>query len=383
MLVAKKIRLKPTKKQEELFRKSSGTARWAYNQYLAKNNELYSAYLKDNTLSKSISEQSFRKYINNELKPSTHQWLKEVSSNVMKQAVKDADLSRKRWFKGIAKKPKFKSKHDLNQGFYVNYESLKRMPNGFKGEKIGYIKTCEQLPKLKKREKYSNPRISFDGLYWYLSVGYNKAEENTEEYTKAIGIDLGLKDLAIVGNEDGYKKYKNINKSKRVKKLEKRLIREQRKLSKKREKNKRDKNKDLQECKNYQKQKKEVLKLYRKLNNIRTNYIHQITAEIVKAKPSKIVMEDLNISGMMKNKHLAKSISNQKWYEFKRQIEYKSKLNNIEFKQADRFYASSKICSCCGNKKNNLKLSDRIYKCLSCGAEIDRDYNAGINLSKL
>lgn len=387
MLITKKIRLKPTTEQEILFRKSAGVSRWAYNFFLGENERIYRDYINNGKIGKkSISEGDVRKYINNVLKPTTHSWLKEVGSNVMKQGVKDASLALQRYFKGLSGKPKFKSKHKDRPSFYVNYESLSRKQCGFQGEKIGFVKTSEALPKLNKNEKYSNPRITFNGKYWYLSVGY-EVQENTVELTdESLGIDLGVKDLAICSNG---KVYKNINKTQRVKKLEKKLKREQRKLSRKIENNiqsyKSNRSpiykRPLKECQNIQKQNRLIRNIHRKLANIRQNYLHQTTTEIVKTKPSRIVMESLNVSEMMKNKHLSKAIQQQKFYEFKRQIEYKSKLNGIEFIQVDKFYPSSKTCSCCGNIKKDLKLSDRMYKCDVCGLVIDRDYKASINLA--
>ena len=337
MLITKKIRLKPTTEQEILFRKSAGVSRWAYNFFLGENKRIYREYIDNGKVGKkSISEGDVRKYINNVLKPTTHSWLKEVGSNVMKQGVKDANLALQRYFKDLSGKPKFKSKHKDRPSFYVNYESLSRKQGGFQGEKIGFVKTSESLPKLNKNEKYSN-----------------------------------------------------INKTQRVKNLEKKLKREQRKLSRKIENNiqsyKSNRSpvykRPLKECQNVQKQNRLIRNIHRKLANIRQNYLHQTTTEIVKTKPSRIVMESLNVSEMMKNKHLSKAIQQQKFYEFKRQIEYKSKLNGIEFIQVDKFYPSSKTCSCCGNIKKDLKLSDRMYKCDVCGLVIDRDYNASINLA--
>ena len=235
MLVAKKIRLKPTPKQEELFWKSAGTARWAYNYFLAEQEKCYKEYLANNKQGQSfIKENELRRYINNELKPNTHTWLKEVGSNVMKQGVKDANEAYQKYFKGLADKPKFKKKHKSKPCFYVNYESLKREPNGFHGEKIGYVKTSESLPKLPKGKKYSNPRISYDGKYWYISVGYELKEPKIVLTNESIGIDLGIKDLAICSNG---KVYKNINKSHEVKRLKKKLKRKQRSLSRKIEAN--------------------------------------------------------------------------------------------------------------------------------------------------
>lgn len=385
-----KIRLLPTAEQEVLFWKSVGVARWSYNYFLSESYRVYQEWLEDNSKPKYISEQEVRKYINNHLKKTTHTWLKEVSSNVMKQGVKDANIALQNFFRHNKGYPKFKSKKRSIPSFYVNYESLKRTLNGFQGEKIGVVKTRESLPKIGKNQKYINPRISFDGMFWYLSLGYEVKMIDVSLSDTRFGIDLGIKELAVVSNQDGtdVKKYHNINKTYEVKRLEKKLKREKRKFSRKilinkcqRSDNKLISKKDLESCKNIQKQKGIIQRLYRRLLNIRTNYLHQTTTEIVKTKPSRIVLEDLNVSGMMKNRHLSRSIMIQKLYEFRRQIEYKAELYGIEVVIADRFYPSSKTCSCCGNIKKDLKLSDRVYRCDCCGNVIDRDVNASINLA--
>ena len=382
-----KIRLKPTLEQEVLFRKSAGVARWAYNFYLAENERLYREYLENGkTGKKSISEGALRKYINNELKPTTHSWLKEVSSNVMKQAVMDADKARRWWFDGVSAKPRFKSKHKSKLSFYVNYESLRWTQRGFKGERLGEIKTSRPLPKLDKGKQYLNPRVTFDGKYWYLSVVYEVHPQAAGLTSEVLGIDVGIKDLAIVSNG---RVYKNINKTKCVRKLETKLKREERRLSRKQLANTKsyDKNhkptfkRPLHECKNWNKQVAVVQGLHKQLTDIRQNHLHQASAEIVKTKPSRIVMETLNISGMMRNRHLSKALSNQKLYEFKRQVQYKCETYGIEFVEADRWFPSSKLCSGCGCKKTNLKLVDRTYHCNECGLTIDRDYNASLNLA--
>lgn len=390
MLIAKKIRLRPTPEQEMLFRKSAGVSRWAYNYFLSENNRVYQEYLANGeTGEKSISEGKVRKYINNVLKKTTHTWLSEIGSNVMKQAVKDANNALQRYFKGVSEKPCYKSKHKSKLSFYVNYESLSRRNGGFHGEKIGFVKTSEPLPKLSKGEKYSNPHISFDGKYWYLSVGYEISNVESELTGESIGIDLGVKELAVCSNG---KTYKNINKSRKVRKLKKKLKREQRKLSRKLKNNTKNYEiingyrhpvyiKPLHECRNIQKQKSKIKLIYRKLTNIRNNHLHQATKEIVKTKPSRIVMETLNVKGMMKNRHLASSIQEQKFCEFKRQIEYKCQRYGIELLNVPTFYPSSKLCSQCGNIKKDLKLSDRAYHCDCCGLVIDRDYNASLNLA--
>ncbi|WP_061995311.1 RNA-guided endonuclease TnpB family protein [Clostridium sp. ATCC 25772] len=379
MIIATKIKLKPTNEQEILFWKSAGVARWSYNYFLAESENYYSQY------NKTLKEGEVRKHINNVLKKTTHTWLSEVGSNVMKQAVKDANLARKRWFEGLSSKPKFKSRRKSKISFYVNYESLKVVNGGFRGEKIGFIKTYQPLPKLKKGEKYSNPRISFDGRSWFLSVGYEKEFEAIELTGKSLGIDVGIKELAVCS--DGEFK-KNINKTKKVKNLKRKLRREQRKVSRKIEANIKsyDKNRrpiyktPLRDMKNIQKQNQIIRNLYKKLTDIRTNHLHQCTSEIVKTKPSRIVMETLNIKGMMKNKHLSKAIQEQNLYEFKRQIKYKCEIYGIEFVEADKWYPSSKTCSCCGAIKKDLKLKDRTYVC-PCGLKLDRDLNASINLA--
>ncbi len=378
MYRAVKIRLIPTAEQEIIFKKSVGTARWAYNYFLSENRRTYEK------TGKGVSEDEIRKHINNVLKKTTHTWLKEVSSNVMKQAIKDADIALKRFFNRVSGYPKYKSRHRSKPSFYVNYESLKRLPNGFQGEKLGYVKTASSLPKIKG--KYSNPRISYDGKHWYLSVGYEVKPEKVKLTGASIGIDLGVKELATVSTG---KVYGNINKTRRVRQLKKRLRRQQRTLSRRLEGNiaKRDSlnhpiwKRPLRECRNVERQNALIRLTYKRLTDIRNNYLHQVTSEIVKTKPSRIVMEDLNVRGMMKNRHLSRAIAAQKFYEFKRQIKYKCERYGIMFVEVGRFYASSKTCSHCGHIKADLRLSDRIYKCAECSLVIDRDLNAAINLA--
>lgn len=385
MILAIKIKLNPTRKQEILFWKSAGTARFAYNYFLSESERHYQEYLKGQHQHKTLNESDVRKHINHVLKKTTHTWLNEVGSNVMKQAVKDADKARTRWFEGVSKKPKFKSRHKSKISFYVNYESLKRKPNGFQGEKLGVVKTYQPLPKLAEGETYSNPRINYDGKNWFLSIGYKVDVEEVDLTNESLGIDVGVKELAICSNG---KVYPNINKTKEVKRLEKKLKREQRRLSRKLKANtlKKDKNNrpiyrtPLRDMKNIQKQNARLRGLHKQLTDIRTNHLHQATSEIVKTKPSRIVMETLNIKGMMKNHHLSKAIAQQKLYEFKRQIKYKSEKYGIEFVEADKWYPSSKRCSCCGGIKSDLKLKDRVFKC-ECGFVLDRDLNAALNLA--
>ena len=402
MLRGKKIRLLPTPEQEILFWKSAGTSRWAYNYFLARNEEQYKTYLANGRKGKkSISEGIIRKEINNQLKPITHQWLKEVGSNVMKQAVKEAGRAMKKFLSGAAGRPKFKTKRRTTPRFYVNYESLTRKNGGFHGEKIGFVRTAEPLPKIPKGCHYSNPWISFDGKYWYIGFGYEVPDRLNVELTgDSIGIDLGVKELAVCYAFGERKKtvFKNINKTKEVHRLEKKLRREQRRQSRKFTANidhyetvQRNEKKPgrrpiwkrpIRECRNIERQRQRIILLHRRLKNIRENHIHQTTAAIVKTKPSRIVMEDLNVKGMMKNRYLAKEIASEKFYEFRRQMEYKCEPYGIQLVFADCFYPSSKTCSHCGHIKKDLKLNNRTYICPACGHVIDRDLNAAINLAK-
>lgn len=344
-----------------------GTARFIYNWTLNKQEENYrngGKFISDNVLRKEITQ----------LKKTELSWLNKVSNNVPKQAIKDACNSYKRFFKGLSGKPKFKSRKRSKKSFYHDNVKLKIKDNKLvKIEKIGWIKTNEQLP---IGVKYSNPRISYDNKYWYLSVGIEQEEVQEELTNVSLGIDLGLKNLATCS--DGTI-YKNINKTYVVRKTEKKLKRLQRQVSRKYEKNK--KGKEYVKTKNIIKLEKQIQQTHRRLANIRNNYLHQTTTSIVKTKPYRIVIEDLTISNMMKNKHLSDAIRKQGFYEFRRQLEYKCNFRGIELVIADRFYPSSKICSQCGKIKKDLKLSDRVYKC-SCGLVIDRDLNASINLSK-
>ena len=387
MILTKRVRLKPTPEQLMLFNKSAGAARRAYNYVLDEKERVYQEYLNnDKQGTRTITVGEIRKNIT-KLKHSTHLWLNEVGVNVVKRAAINADDAYKKFFKGQADKPHKKSKYRDSLSFYVNYETLSKDNEGFRGEKIGFVKTAEPLPDIPSDKKYSNPYISFDGKYWYLTVGYEVPEKEVSHTGEIVGIDLGVENLATCSNG---KVYENINKTIKVKKLKKKLKREQRKLSRMIGSNISSYNKNrkpiyikpLSECKNIQKQKKVIKLIYRTLANIRNNYMHQVTTEIVKSLPSRVVMENLNVNGMMKNKYLAEAIAEQQFYQFNKTMKYKCELYGIIFVEADRFYASSKICSHCGHKKNDLQLSDRTYVCPHCGYIINRDLNASVNLAK-
>lgn len=313
--------------------------------------------------------------------------MNNVSNNVTKQAIKDACNTYKRFFKGQCKYPKFKSRKKSTPSFYqdnvkIQFSETQVKVEGFSDskkqnkQKINWIKLSEK-GRIPTDSKYSNPRITYDGLNWWISVGIEKEDNTTFPHNQGIGIDLGIKDLAICSDKE--EPYKNINKTKNVRKLKKKLRRLQRKVSRKYLKNK----KGECHCKtsNIIKSEKKLLKVNRRLTNIRHNHIHQTTSKIVNRKPMFIVLEDLAVMNMMKNKHLSKAIQEQCFYEFYRQIQYKSSWNNIKFIEADRYFPSSKLCSCCGNIKKDLKLSDRTYTC-ECENVIDRDYQAALNLKQ-
>lgn len=360
MILTKKVRLIVNEDISSKFYQSAGTARWAYN-FAIKMQQINYRFG-----GKFISDNVLRKHITKIKKRPKYAWLNEVSNNVVKQAIKDACQAYKLFFKGQAKYPRFKTRKRTIPAFYNDNTKLKVKGKSVLIEKIGWIKTSEQLP---IDCKYYNPRIKYDGKYWYLTVGIDVDTQSQKLDGRTIGIDVGIKELAVTS--DGVI-YRNINKTNSVRKAENRLKRMQRQASRKYKKGE-------PKSSNLIKLEERIRRQHRYLANIRTNYIHQVSAEIVKTKPSRIVMEELNIKGMMKNKHLAKSVANQKLYFFKQCIQYKCELNGIEFVEVGRWYPSSKRCNSCGLINKNLNLSDRVYHC-ECGHHCDRDLNASYNL---
>lgn len=350
--------------------KSVGVARFAYNWGLAKQEENYK------NGGKFISCRKLRDEFILLKKSEEYQWLNEVSAQTINQSFEDLNAAYNNFFNKTAKKPKFKSKKKSQPKFYARYNYIKFTKETVQIEKIGKIryKSNYDIPQL---DKYVNPRILFDGMYWYLSLGFEHEENISKLSDFSVGIDLGIKDLAICSHID--KPIKNINKSAKIRKIKKKLKKLQRQVSRKYEMNK-DGNK-YNKTNNIIKLERKIKLVHRKLTNIRLNHIHQATNLIVKTKPSRVVMEHLNVHGMMKNRHLSKAIQEQKLYEFKRQMEYKCEFNGIEFVEADKWYPSSKMCSSCGSIKKDLKLSDRTYVCKKCGFIEDRDKNASINLA--
>ena len=382
MIKTLKIMLIPNNKQKSKLFQSTGVARFAYNWALGREQENYKngdTFLSDYDLRKEFTKlKSTEEY----------KWLNDYSNNITKQAIKDACLAYRRFFKGQSAFPRFKSKRKSKPSFYMDTDKIQFTEKTVKLEKITLSrkKNKQKLNWIKLAERnristdggYINPRITFDGLNWWISVGIEYTDNTKIPVNEGIGIDLGIKDLAVCSDID--KPYKNINKTQKIRKLKKKKRRLQRKISKKYLINK--KGDSYCKTRNIIKAEKKLLKLNHRLTDIRQDYLQQTTTEIINRKPKFIVLEDLAVKNMMKNKHLAEAVAEQCFYEFYRQIEYKSSWNNIKFIIADRFYASSKMCSCCGAVKKDLKLSDRIYKCDNCNTVIDRDKNASINLFK-
>lgn len=364
-----------TPQQQDKFFKTRGTCRFVYNMFLAQNQEWYKQG------KKYMSARDFSVWLNNEYIPNNPDkaWIKDVYSKAVKQSLENAHIAYTRFFKGQSKFPKFKKKgRDEPKMYFVKNNKTDCIceRHRIKIPSLGWVRLKEKgyIPTTKNGYIVSSGTIDYAAGKFYISALMEIPDkQKNNNINDGIGIDLGIKDLATVS--DG-STYKNINKTARVKKLEKKLKREQRKLSRKYENKKKG---GVTQSKNIQKQIEVVQKIYHTLANIRDNYIKITVNEIVKIKPSYITIEDLNVSGMMKNKHLSKAVQQQKFYQFRQVLTQKCKENNIELRVVDRWFPSSKICNCCGQIKKDLKLSDRIYKC-DCGYVKDRDFNASLNL---
>ena len=375
LLKSFKTEINPTEEQKVKIRKTIGTCRYIYNFYLAHNKGLYDKG------EKFMSSNKFRAWLNNEYLPNhpEYSWIKEAYSKAVTQAVNNGQTAFTKFFKHQSGFPIFKKKDKSDVKMYF----VKNNPKDCRCERhrinipsLGWVRIKEKgyIPTIKDGYVIKSGHVSIKADRYYVSVlieiPNNKIANHSSE---GIGIDFGLKDFAIVSNG---KIYKNINKSAKLKKLEKQLIREQRSLSRKYENVK--KGESTQKT-NIPKQRLKVQKLHHRIDNIRTDYINKTIAEIVKTKPSYITIEDLNVSGMMKNKHLSKAVASQKFYEFRTRLQAKCNENGIELRVVDRWFPSSKTCHCCGAIKKDLKLSDRIFKC-DCGYIEDRDFNAALNL---
>ena len=377
MIKSYKIRLCPTKEQEQLMWKHIGSCRFIWNWMLAKQEELYKQGEKHLSAFDMISL----------LKPLKKQeefaWLYDISNTSLQTVCRDLDKAYQVFIKKISCFPKFKSRKKSNSYFPIRTDRFYFKDDEVLNiEKIGKVKYKTDFVFEYGRNacKFTNARVSYINGKWILSFGMECENQVRELNDVSMGIDLGVKDLAIVEYNGKPLVFHNINKSKQMRNIEKRLKYLQRSISRKYEANRTGKK--YNKTKNIEKQEERLRKLYARQSNIRRNYIHQTTHKLVSLLPKRIVMEYLNVQGMMKNRHLSKAVQEQCFYEFVRQMEYKSAWSSIEFIKADRFYPSSKTCSGCGCIKKDLKLSDRTYHCSDCGLIIDRDYNAAINLSR-
>lgn len=378
MIETIKVQLIPNNKQKTRMFQMASVSRFAYNWAIAREKENH------NNGNKFLNDYELRKEFTQLKSREEYKWLNNYSNNITKQAIKDACKAYKRFFDNLSGYPKFKSKKKSKPSFFQDNIKIKFTKTHVKLEKIAkstkknkaklnWIRLAEHN-RIPVDVKYYNPRITFDGLNFWISVGIEVDNNEIIPNNDGIGIDLGIKDLAICSNKIIYK---NINKTSKVKKIQKKKRRFQRKISRKYIKNK--KGESYKKTNNIIKSENKILKVNHRLTNIRKNYINQITTEIINRKPMFITVEDLNIKWMLKNKRLSKAVQEQCFYEFYRQLQYKCKRKNIELRIVDRFYPSSKLCHCCGSIKKDLKLSDRIYRC-DCGYVEDRDYNASLNL---
>ena len=375
LLKSFKTEINPTEEQKARIRRTIGTCRYVYNFYLGHNKALH-----DNG-KKFMTGKSFSLWLNNEYIPDNPDktWISEVYSKAVKKSIEDGCTAFTRFFKHQSDFPKFKKKGKSDVKMYFvrnNPKDCQCERHRLKIPTLGWVRIKEKgyIPTTRDGYMIRSGTVSVKAGRFYVSVLVEIPDVNIDNNSnEGIGIDLGLKDFAIISNG---KTYRNINKSAGLKKLEKQLIREQRSLSRKYENLK--KGKSTQRA-NIQKQKLKVQKLHHKMDNIRTDYINKTIAEIVKTKPSYITIEDLNVKGMMKNRCLSKAVASQKFYEFRTRLKAKCDENGIELRVADRFYPSSKTCHHCGSVRKNLKLSDRIYRC-ECGYVADRDLNAALNL---
>ena len=375
MLKSFKTEINPTEEQKTKIRKTIGTCRFIYNFYLAHNKKLH----EDGK--NFMSSNKFRIWLNNEYLPQhpEYSWIKEAYSKAVTQSVNNGQTAFTRFFNHESAFPNFKKKGKSDVKMYFvknNPKDCHCERHRIKIPSLGWVRIKEKgyIPTTKDGYVIKSGSVSIKADRYYVSVLVEVSDNKTiNHFDEGIGIDLGLKDFAIVSNG---RTYQNINKSAKLKKLERQLIREQRCLSRKYENLKKG---DATQRANIQKQKLKVQKLHHRIDNIRTDYINKTIAEMVKIKPSYITIEDLNVKGMMKNRHLSKAVASQKFYEFRAKLLTKCNKSGIELRVVDRWYPSSKICHCCGSIKKDLKLSDRIFKC-RCGYIEDRDFNAALNL---
>ena len=382
MLRSYKTEIKPTIEQKSKINRTIGTCRFVYNFYLSHNREIYEQE------KRFVSGYDFSIWLNNEYIPNNPKfsWIKEVSSKSVKQSIMNAQRAFKNFFDKRTNFPKWKKKSNSDVKMYFVKTDNKAMifceRYRIKIPTLGWVRLKEKGYIHTSKDGYiiKSGTVSMKAGRYYVSVLIEMPEITKPVLNDfGVGIDLGVKDFAVCSNG---KVYKNINKGSRIRKLEKKLKREQRRLSRKYESFKKSPNKLKGEAtrQNIRKQKLKVQKIHHKLDCIRTDHLNKAVSELVKTKPKWITLENLNVKGMMKNRHLSKAVAHQKFFEFRTKLTAKCKGYGIELRLVDRFYPSSKLCHKCGCIKSDLKLSDRTYICSECGYVADRDFNASLNL---
>jgi putative transposase len=377
MIKSFKIKLYPDKEQADKIIQFCNAARFAYNWALNVEIENYKSG------NKFISGYDLAKLLTSFKREEENKWLKDISSRATKNAVMNCATAFESFFKKKAKYPKFKSKKFSRMSCATHEGTTLIDSKEIRLEKLGWVKCSKHNIEIKEDLKIYNPKLSYDGVDFWFSVSIDFENKISDKLkTEVIGIDLGIKTLAVCSNGIKLKKPFIKDKQKKLKRLQRRVSRYYSKMidSSKQTKTKFD---NIQKSKNLLKLEKDIKRLHIKIKNILDNNIHTFTKKLVDLNPKAIVMEDLNVKGMMKNRHLSKAIGEAKFYEIRRQLEYKCLWNNVELVVADRWFASSKICSCCGNKKDKLSLSERVYVCDICEVKIDRDLNASYNLRNL
>ena len=381
MIKGFKIMIYPTKEQSGKIIKFCNASRYIYNWALSLEEENY------NNGNKFISGYELTKLLTKFKKQEGNEWLKEISGRALKVSVMNLANSYEVFFKGKSKHPKYKSKKHSKMSCATHEGTIIIEKKRIRCEKLGWIKSHKHNIPIGNNVKYYNPKLSFDGDNFWFSVGVevldddNKLNKN-EQKTEPIGIDLGIKTLATCSNGINWNKPNISKEKKKLKRLQRKVSREYQKMILLSKETK-TKFQYIQKSNNLLKLESKIRKVHKRINNKLNNNIHEFTSTLIKLNPEAIVIEDLNVKGMIKNKHLSEKIREAKFYEIRRQLEYKCNWNNIKLIIADRFYPSSKLCSCCGNKKAKLSLSERTYICDKCGAVIDRDYNASLNLKYL
>jgi putative transposase len=379
---AYRTEIKPTIDQISKIRRTIGTCRFIYNFYLAHNREAHE------NGGKFVSANDFSKWLNNEYIPSNPEkaWIKEVSSKSVKQSVVNAQTAYKRFFDKLGGFPKFKKRRNQDvKMYFVKTDAKTRIKcerHRIKIPTLGWVR-LKEYGYLPQAAIIKSGTVSEKAGRYYITVlvdadGVVDTSSQPNLQKKGIGVDLGIKNFAVVSNG---KVFDNINRKPKIKKLEERLRREQRSLSRKYENKKSRKEKLTEHSANIEKNILRIQKIHQALQRKRQEYARYVVSNLVKTKPKYITIENLNISGMMKNRHLSKAIAKQNLYYFRNWLIYQCGKQGIEVRVADRFYPSSKMCCQCGHINKELELKDRTYIC-HCGNNIDRDLQASINLER-